>query len=305
MGLFGFGDDPAKEAAKEARADEERRQAELKSGVQQINEIFYGGPIYEDRPVAAPARPMAGLAGRFGGGRARDTLMGRFGQAGMPGMPGGMGRPGGFGKRMGSWGDAYGGGRGAFGRDQMSRMMGLGGGPRTERVQVGSRGGFGDEFYGGIEKAYQDYYMPQLEEQYGSAKTDLKSILSGQRILSSSAGQRRFSDLMKDYEEGRQQIAGRGKAQAQQARGRMEDIRSDLIGQLEGGMGIGSVTDIARAKAASLGAQPAYEPLADMFQTGTGVLASAAAAERAGRQGMGGYASKVLSPFRGGSARVY
>lgn len=301
MGLFGS--DPAKKAAKEARKAEEKRQADIRSGVQQINEIFYGGPVYEERPVEQAAGGQAPV-GRWGGRPPGGA------QAGYGGSLGDMlsqrrGGPMGPQRRSimeGITTDFQGrpiGGRGFGG------FRGAPSGPQTERVQVGTRGGFDDDFYGDIQKSYEDYYMPQLEEQYGAAKTDLKSILSGQGILSSSAGQRRFSDMLKDYEEGRRQITNRGMGRAQQARGQMEDIRSDLIGQLEGGMGLGSVTDIARAKAASLGAAPQYDPLADMFQTGTGVLANAAAAERAGRRGMGGAATSSMSPFRGGSARVY
>lgn len=138
---------------------------------------------------------------------------------------------------------------------------------------------FDDGFYGAREKAYSDYYMPQLGEQYDTALKELTFALSDAGLLSSSVAAQRTGDLERDYARRRQEITSSAKGVADQARGDVESARSELVQQLSATGDSQAAGNSAVSRAATLAAQPAFSPLAQVFQNTVAGIGAAQAAQ--------------------------
>lgn len=320
------------DVAEENRRQEQERQRRIEEGVRRVNEIFEGAPIYEWQTQTVEPGDVMGryttaggtrdmpllefqqrtgiqpsMAGPFtGGGQARAGVQGPFGQGEWQYNPetGGyaMGGRGFGGTGMGAATfDIPQAGEGGYTFDPATGQY-----TQRRQVQVGTTGGYGDPFFADIAKRYTDYYNPQLQEQYETARDQLTKTLARQGILQSSAGQGRFSDLLGEYQREQQQLTARGLGEAQRARADVEGLRSDLLSQVEAGMGGETAAAIARNRMAAMTQPKAYDPLGDVFQNVTGTLYSAAQAEKAGRQGLGGLGTRLFGAggTQRGSGRV-
>lgn len=335
----------AGDIAEENRRQEEERQARITEGTRRVNEIFEGAPIYEwQQSTFRPDELMGEYSNtsRRGGptkmsyadfqaqqGPFTPSPTGSLGASQSLGGGGGafanvaqnnywqQGTPGTWtrgGARLGSdenWGgDVTPTERFTVGTDSPD-AQGLAFNPATgqwegsRRVQTGTTGGYDDAFFGDISKRYTDYYNPQLEDQYTKAREQLQMTLAKQGIMNSSAGQGRFSDLMGEYNRQQQQLTNRGMGEAQKARGDVENLRGDLLSQVESGMGAENAAAIARNRMSAMSQPKQYDPLGDIFQNVTGTLYNARQAEKEGRQGLGGAATKLFTGGTGGgSGRV-
>lgn len=148
--------------------------------------------------------------------------------------------------------------------------------------------GFDDSFYKNIESGHLDYYMPQLDEQFGRAKSKTTAGLYRSGNIQGSAGANTLADLFADYNQRAQGIA----SEALDARGRaksdVERNRADLIAQLEGGAGVDTIAQSANARAASISRPQPYSPMADMFSQWTSMYANDRNMQGQGYPGMYG-----------------
>lgn len=121
---------------------------------------------------------------------------------------------------------------------------------------------YNDDFYNSMAKAYEDYYTPQLGEQFSQAK---RSLVLSSPSTGSSAFARRIGELTRDMQ--RQQVAIRERAQgaANTQRGSIENARLSLIDSVNRGLGVDEAGNIASDRARLLSAPPVYDALPDLF----------------------------------------
>ena len=138
-----------------------------------------------------------------------------------------------------------------------------------------------------VQQSYVANYMPQLQKQYGDAKDQWLYQFARQGLTQSDAAARQFGELAKMRSDEAAAIASRGIDAGTQLRGRVEDTRSDLYGQVSMTADPAAAARSATAQAATLAAPPSYDPYQDVFARSTGMLGQAIAAERQGYGGTG------------------
>ncbi|MBZ9706062.1 hypothetical protein LB543_04925 [Mesorhizobium sp. ESP7-2] len=274
--------------AKQARADEEARQARIRQGTSRINTIFDGGTTtsgavsgaYDPTktyynadgsiwtPTAAPANPLQGLKD-FG----NDLRSG--------------GSSGGASGGVSGWGGERGGnaGLGAIGRS-ITRLLT----PEQQFAAAQKNGGlfsnkttttgFDDNFYNGRKQAYLDYADPQLESQYGDANKQLTFSLARGGLLDSSVRGDKLGDLQKLYDTQKQAVADKALSYETGARNSVEDARSNLISTLNATGDAEGAAKSALARSSALTQPDAYSPLGQLFTDFTNGLGIQAAQER-------------------------
>jgi hypothetical protein len=145
--------------------------------------------------------------------------------------------------------------------------------------------GFDTPYYEGVGKAYTDYYTPQLDRQYQTARDKVTYNLADSGGLDSTAAGKKFGDLTADYGIQKQQIADKAIGASQDLRGNVERNRSELVQQLETGSGVESTGATAVARANSLSAPEQFSPLGDLFGQYTGNVVASRALQGAGYAG--------------------
>lgn len=145
----------------------------------------------------------------------------------------------------------------------------------------------GTGFYAEQGQNYRDYAMPQLDEQYRDAGSELGFDLARRGLTDSSVRADRTADLSELYELNRQDVVDQSRQVANDARSGVEDARNDLILTLQSTADAEGATRSALARADALSQPEAYSPLEDMFLQFTSGLSSQAALERAYAAGSG------------------
>lgn len=140
--------------------------------------------------------------------------------------------------------------------------------------------GFDDQYYDGVSKAYVDYYMPEFEEQFDTARR--ATIYATPGGAYGSAYNRAFETLARDRSREEVALNQRSQGFANQQRTNVEQNRGTLVQQAELAGGTGSAAERAVALSSALAAPPSYDPLGDLFARYTSTLASAQAARNAG-----------------------
>lgn len=164
--------------------------------------------------------------------------------------------------------------------------------PKADLPPLPTGGQFGGDFFTDARQEFLDFYNPQLEDQFDQAKRKTSLGLASRGQLESSAGARRFGDLLDRYNQQRQQIAGQALDREQGLLSDFEQSRANLIQQNRASADPSAAATSAAAATGRLQRQPTLSPLgatfADLINTG----ARGVAAERAGypgfRLGVGG-----------------
>lgn len=292
--------------AKQARKDEEARQARIREGTARINTIFDGGTTatgqlasgatydptakyynadgtawtptaYVAPPVADPAKTLSGLPGNLKAAETQDA-------------PTPSGNP-----RL----DAL------FGVDTKKNL--------TEAEQfaeavkggklysgVNTTDGFNDEYYGKRKQAYIDYASPQLEDQYANAQKELTFALARGGLLDSSVRGEKTAELQQKYDLNKQQIADQALSYETEARNSVEDARSNLIATLNATGDAQGAANSAIARASALSKPAAYSPLSQLFADFTSTLGTQAALERANMYAGSGVGASQIGRYQTG-----
>jgi len=162
----------------------------------------------------------------------------------------------------------FGGGGGDGGAQAAAEQRAKEEAERKARIQQGlgaindSFSGFNNNFYQTRAKAYDDYYQPQLQDQYEEAQENVMSQLARAGLLHSTAGNEARTDLEKQFALQRGAISGRGQSEASDFQSRINAERNALIAQLNAS----ADPDIAASSAfntsqALRDTSPTYSPL--------------------------------------------
>lgn len=124
----------------------------------------------------------------------------------------------------------------------------------------------GNSLFDQYRQDYMSYYQPQLENQYTDARTDVMYDLARRGATESSAGQRRLSDLLEEYNNQQTQLNSRATNAVNDYRSSVEQQRQSLISQAQAGMAPTDAANLASNAYNSLKSQtPQYDALGDVF----------------------------------------
>ncbi len=132
--------------------------------------------------------------------------------------------------------------------------------------------GFDDNFYNNIAKQYTDYANPQLDTQYQQALKQLTYALARSGISSSSAAGAEQTNLDKQYNQYRTDVASQGQQEEAAARSNNSNTRNTLVNQLintqdQAGAGAQATSDAALASK-----PPTFSPVGNFaFQMSQGL----------------------------------
>lgn len=306
-----------------AAAAEAKRQAAIKAGYAQIQKIFDGSNVGSGPTVAAPA---VGQSYYLADGtpvvyQAVTTNTGESGLANYAGMTpqeiraarqadtaGWLAR-----RRV-----AINHGRNDSGGD-ISSVGGSSGVPTTSYHlfsngkdlgvagqplygQVTHNGGFDDAFYNDRATAYDNFAMPQLEDQYSKAQDQLIYALARTGRLDSSTRGDKFANLARDYDLQKTNVIDKGVQYADQARQQVENARADLVSLNNATADPNAIAAQAALSASAMRSMPAFDPMAPLFQNVTDGLATEADLER---RNMARYNTGFFAPsLSSGSGRT-
>lgn len=136
---------------------------------------------------------------------------------------------------------------------------------------------FGEPYYSGIAKAYNDYQTPLFEEQYGVARRGLPSQFA---TTGSSAYQTKLGQLEDAYQRGKVDLTNQGLSFANDQRSNVENERAQLLSLANSGLDATAAGTSAATRAAALMKPPTFAPAANIFQNFTGNLANQAIANQ-------------------------
>lgn len=158
---------------------------------------------------------------------------------------------------------------------------------RQARIKAGSAkidetfSVFGDTFYNDRKNEYMNYYQPQLDEQFKSAKDELTYAFARNGTLNSTMAADKQADLLKKYDVERAGIMSQADSEIANQQSRNNAEKSSLISQLQSTGDADRVSNEALARTQQMfNNRPAYSPLGDIF----GGVASAIGNVRAGQQ---------------------
>lgn len=144
---------------------------------------------------------------------------------------------------------------------------------------------FDKPYYEGITKASNDYYLPQVDQQYNEARNKLVLALGGRGILNSSEGAKQIGKISEDYNRKRTAYSDQGVNLANDYRGKVEQNRGELLNQLSASADPAAAAASASARADMLTAPPSFSPIGDLFSNLARYGATGIMAERAGYPG--------------------
>jgi len=144
---------------------------------------------------------------------------------------------------------------------------------------------FSDAFYQGRERAFRDYYLPQLDSEAKGARGDLIYNLGRSGLIDSSVGAHDTARLQGSIDSARKGVFEGAKNYAAQTRATIEGQRAQLLRDVESGAGVGSSGAGAAAAAQLAVAPPQFSPLGNIFSNLTGGAANTALVQSYGGAG--------------------
>jgi len=136
-------------------------------------------------------------------------------------------------------------------------------GAQTEIDKIFSS--FTPEFYEKRQKAYMDYTMPQLAEQYQEAQKNLTYSLANRGLLRSSSAGQLATGLQKELSKQEQGLVDTSFQQRQQLQGEIADQQSRLMAQAMNSMDPSSAAVGAMRTAAQYQEPSTVAPLGNLF----------------------------------------
>lgn len=132
-------------------------------------------------------------------------------------------------------------------------------------IQQERQGGFGDDFFDNRAKAYTDYALPQLQDQYKDQQKALAFALSRGGNLGSSVAAAKTADLDKDYSLQQQNVYDKGQDYVNQGKADLNTQKQNLVSMLQASADPDATANLAQASAQSLSTMPTFSPLSPVI----------------------------------------
>ena len=142
---------------------------------------------------------------------------------------------------------------------------------RQQRIQQGTNeinqifGAYDKGFFDQRAKAYEDFALPQLSQQYQQTRDQIGFNLANRGLSKSSAANKQWSDLFRNMQSAKQGIADTGRGQAQQLQQQLDTAKGTLLNQLYQSADPAQAAQSAVATAASISQPSTFAPLANQF----------------------------------------
>ena len=120
-------------------------------------------------------------------------------------------------------------------------------------------------FYDDAKNSYLDYYLPQLDKQYGDYNERNIYTLADKGLLQSSVKGEVDSDLADQYQIGQDKIYSGAADYEKGIRGDVANTKSDLMSLVLAGVDPASVSNMANTRAGILARPNSFDPLGDVF----------------------------------------
>lgn len=143
---------------------------------------------------------------------------------------------------------------------------------RQERIRQGQGGidtafnQFDPGYYDRFRQRFNDFYTPQIADQYDRARDKLIATLAGRGTLESTVGAAKFGDLERTRTDALADIGNRSMDASNDLRSKVEGAKTNLY-TLNTGVGDPAMMASQATGAASSIAAPALSPLGSVFQS--------------------------------------
>ncbi len=124
---------------------------------------------------------------------------------------------------------------------------------------------YNDDFFSNIGKSYNDYYNPQVDQQFNDAQKKLTFNLGRQGLSGSTAASDQFGRLQEKYDQERANIANQSLQAQQTARGNVEQQRNQLYSINNSTADPAAAAASARDAMKGITTQPSFTTLGNLF----------------------------------------
>lgn len=124
---------------------------------------------------------------------------------------------------------------------------------------------FDPAYYDKYTKAFTDNYNPEVDRQFGVAKQDVLYDTARKGMTDSTAGQKQFADLTREYGTQRQQVASQAIDATNKLRSDVESSKNTLYSQNSASADPSLSSIQALSSAGALGQPAQYSPLGNLF----------------------------------------
>lgn len=138
---------------------------------------------------------------------------------------------------------------------------------QSDQAITGAFAGFNPQYYQGIQNAYTNYALPQLQQQYQTANNQLGYKLAGQGITNSSAAQQAQNALGQSMNQNETQLGNQAVQAAQQQQQTVQGQENNLFGQAQTASDPGALAQQAISEAGSISTPSTFAPLGQLFTT--------------------------------------
>jgi len=125
--------------------------------------------------------------------------------------------------------------------------------------------GFNDDFYNDYQTKYNDFYYPQVDDQYTDARKRLTLDLARTGNLTSSSGANKMGDLQEYYNDQRTGITNQGLNSLNEIRANIDSTKTQLYNDNRSAADPGSAAAAAASAASNLQPGIPDSPLANVF----------------------------------------
>lgn len=132
-------------------------------------------------------------------------------------------------------------------------------------LNTGAAQGFDPSFYGARKQAYENYNVPLLQRQFQDTSKKAAYGLARQGTLQGSHAEQLASSLGREFNTQRQVVADNAVRSAQELQRQVEDQRSQLILQLQSGGDVNAAAQGALRAVSQLSAPSTVAPIGRLF----------------------------------------
>jgi hypothetical protein len=122
-------------------------------------------------------------------------------------------------------------------------------------------GGFDDSVFNKRAQAYQDFAMPQVEQQYADQQKALTYALARGGNLQSSLASNKTAELDKDYGLQRQAVIDKGQDYVNQGKVDLANQKASAVSMLQATADPDAAYNVAAQSAQQLSTMPSFQPL--------------------------------------------